>query len=112
MDRHDDVAPALPQRLGEGDVDELGRPVGCGGEIAGVHGCGRAQVVVGDLLGASEVLGHEEGRQVQVHTGPPTAGGGRAPRGLGQIAPVQEEANRLALRQGQPGASPRRTQAR
>ena len=28
VDRHDDVAPPLPQRLGQGDVNELGRPVG------------------------------------------------------------------------------------
>ena len=119
VDRHDDVAPPLPQRLGQGDVDELGRPVGRRGEVAGVHGRRRAQVVVGDLLGACEVLGDEEGRQVQIHAGVSAIlGGSRSGRprglgwGLGQVAPVQEEADRLALGQRQTGAAPRRAQAR
>ena len=118
VDRHDDVAPSLPQRLGQGDVDELGRPIGCRGEVAGVHGRRRAQVVVGDLLGAREVLGDEEGRQVQIHPGTPVLGGSRSgrPRGLGwvlgQVAPVQEEADRLALGQRQSGAAPGRAHTR
>ena len=119
MDRHDDIAPPLAQCLSQGDVNELGRPVGRRSEVAGVHGRRRAQVVVGDLLGACEVLGDEEGRQIQIHAGPSAIlGGSRSGRprglgwGLGQVAPVQEEADRLALGQRQTGTAPRRAQAR